>query len=231
MLTLAIEQSSDTGSLAVFNNGEIAGEREWSAVDSRSGGLITHLKEMMATAGFNLNDVASYIIDVGPGSYGGLRSSLAAVRAFAMPDKKPIYALTAPETIAFEIMREFSADMVQVVGDARRRQLWTCAYKSDGNIPVLSSKLCLVPENDLRPVSGAVLVSPDWQRLEARLEAVAAGDVRLIRQRRNPKAAYLGKLAANKIKLGMPGEPLSPVYMHAAVAGSQKSEDSPPATL
>ena len=225
MLILAIEQSSDTGSAAIINTGKILGEREWNSVNSRSCGLFKYLKELIASAGINLKDIDRYIVDVGPGSYGGLRASMAAVKAFAMPDKKPVYALTAPETIAFEIMQETSVDTVQVVGDARRRQLWTCAYKSDGNIPVLCSKLCLVPENDLRSASGAVIVSPDWHRLKARLEAVATADVRVIKEKRIPKAACLGILACKKMELNMPSEPLCPVYMHAAV-GSVK-RDSP----
>ncbi|MFC1454384.1 tRNA (adenosine(37)-N6)-threonylcarbamoyltransferase complex dimerization subunit type 1 TsaB [Verrucomicrobiota bacterium] len=217
MLILAIEQSSDTGSAAIINDGKIIGDREWNSVNSRGCGLFKCLKKLIASAGINLKDIDRYIVDVGPGSYGGLRSSLAAVKAFAMPDKKPVYALTAPETIAFEIMQEASVDTVQVVGDARRRQLWTCVYKSDKNIPVINKKLCLVPENDLRSTSGAVIVSPDWHRLEARLKALVRGDARLINDKRIPKAACLGILACKKMELNMPSEPLCPVYMHAAV--------------
>ena len=114
-LMLAIEQSSDTGSAAIINAGKILGEREWNSVNSRSCGLFKYLKELIASAGINLKDIDRYIVDVGPGSYGGLRASMAAVKAFAMPDKKPVYALTAPETIAFEIMQETSVDTVQVV--------------------------------------------------------------------------------------------------------------------
>jgi tRNA A37 threonylcarbamoyladenosine modification protein TsaB len=48
---------------------------------------------------------------------------MAAVLAFAMPADTPVYAVTAPEIIAFGVRREFCADLVQIVGDARRGQL------------------------------------------------------------------------------------------------------------
>ena len=54
---------------------------------------------------------------------------------------------------------------------------------------------------------------------------MATADVRVIKEKRIPKAACLGILACKKMELNMPSEPLCPVYMHAAV-GSVK-RDSP----
>lgn len=222
MLILAIEQSSDTGSVAVLNDEKVLGESEWDGLVLRSCGLFACLKDLLASMELNLKDVSRYIVDVGPGSYSGLRSSLAAVRAFAMAEKHPVYALTGAETLAFEIMREFSSDQVQVVGDARRQQLWTCLYKKNGGRPSAQSKIQLVPENDFQPALGAVVVSPDWKRLHARLKSVSTGGARLIEEIRVPKAGYLGQLAYQKMRMNIPSEPLSPIYLHAAVGGVKR---------
>lgn len=222
MLILAIEQSSDTGSIAILENERLVGEREWDGLVLRSGGLFVCLKDLLASTKLNLKDISHYVIDVGPGSYSGLRSSFAAGRAFALPEKQPIYALTSAETLAFEMMREVSAEKVQVVGDARRRQLWTCAYKRNGKLPVAQSKIQLVPENGFRPASGAIIVSPDWKRLHAKLKTFIAAGTRLIEETRVPKAAYLGKLAHQKMQLNIPGEPLRPIYFHAATGGAKR---------
>ena len=229
MLILAVEQSSDTGSVAVLNDEKVLGEREWDGLALRSCGLFACLKELLAATALNLKDISHHVVDIGPGSYSGLRSSFAAVRAFAMPDQKPIFTLTSAETLAFEIMEEYSADQVQVVGDARRQQLWTCLYTRNGNMPFAQSKIQLVPENDFWPASGSVIVSPDWKRLHARLKSVSTGGTRLIEETRVPKAGFLGKLAYQKIQLNIPSEPSGPIYLHAAVrekesvAGSQPS--------
>lgn len=246
MLILAVEQSSDTGSVAILNGEKVLGEREWNGLALRSCGLFKCLKDLLAATALNLKDITHYVVDVGPGSYSGLRSSFAAVRAFALPEtqasavvptiwkvgtmadkspkaeapprrEQPIYALTSAETLAFEIMQEFSVDKVQVVGDARRQQLWTGLYKRNNNMPVAQSKIQLAPENDFRPAAEAVIVSPDWQRLEAKLKAVAGSNPRLIKEPRVPKAGCLGKLAYQKMQLNIPGEPLKLIYLHAAV--------------
>jgi tRNA threonylcarbamoyl adenosine modification protein YeaZ len=224
MLILAVEQSSDTGSVAVLNDGKILGEREWDGLVLRSCGLFACLKELLAALALNLKDISHHVVDIGPGSYSGLRSSLAAVRAFAMAETQasprreyPVYALTSAETLAFEIMQEFPADHVQVVGDARRQQLWTCLYKRNGNMPSVQSKIQLVSENDFHPAEGAVVVSPDWKRLHARLKSVSTIGARLVEENRVPKAGYLGKLAYQKIQLNISSEPLRPIYLHAAV--------------
>ncbi|MDO9542154.1 MAG: tRNA (adenosine(37)-N6)-threonylcarbamoyltransferase complex dimerization subunit type 1 TsaB [Kiritimatiellia bacterium] len=224
MLILAIEQSSDTGSVAILNDNKILGEREWNGLVLRSGGLFACLKDLLTAVSLNLKDISLYVVDVGPGSYSGLRSSFAAVRVFALPGEQPIYALTSAETLAFEIREEFSAGKVQVVGDARRQQLWTCVYNGNGKIPAVRTEIHLVPENDFRPDDGAVVVSSDWTRLKARLKAVAGGNARLIEETRVPKAGCLGQLAYQKMQLNIPGEPLNPIYLHAAVSERLKAE-------
>lgn len=222
MLILAIEQSSDTGSVAVLNDGKILGEREWDGLALRSCGLFACLKDLLAAVSLNLKDISLYVVDVGPGSYSGLRSSFAAVRAFALPGKQPVYALTSAETLAFEIMGEYSAEQVQVVGDARRQQLWTCIYKKNGKMPVAQSKIQLAPEDGFQLATGAVVVSLDWKRLHAKLKTFVVAGTRLIEETRVPKAGYLGQLAFQKMRLNIPSEPLSPIYLHSAVKEGTK---------
>lgn len=209
MLILAIEQSSDPGSVALLNDEQILGERAWNNLAARSGGLFSTLEELLAKTAVAMESIDVFAVDVGPGSYSGLRVSMAAARSFAMPGRRPIYAVTSAETLAFEIMEELSAHRVQVVGDARRRQLWTGLYEKDGNIPVARSNLQLAAENDFCPAAGAVVVSPDWHRLQERLKDVAAGNI--------PKARWLGVLASRKMRFNKVGEPIKPVYLHAAV--------------
>jgi tRNA threonylcarbamoyl adenosine modification protein YeaZ len=245
-LILAIEQSSDLGSIALLKDENILGEMEWNGMTERSAGLFAALKKLLAQVPAQMEDIGTYAIDIGPGSYSGLRASMAAVRAFALPDNKPIYAVTSAEALAFEIFMkvgpdcqsgrlhdrktagqgcpalpnenlhspDLSIDKIQIVGDARRGQLWTCVYKSGDDIPTVRSKLCLVGENDLKAEPDAIIVSPDWHRIGERLKKMASN---LITERKVPRAGRLGMLAWRKMRLKMESEPLSPIYLHAAV--------------
>ena len=264
-LILAVENSSDIGSVALVKETEVLAESSWNAVELRSPGLFSILKEMLAGQSVTMENIAGFVIDVGPGAYSGLRASMAAVRAFALPDNKPIYAITSAEALAFEIMNECPGDIIQVVGDARRQQWWNCVYQSNGDVPVVHSNLCLVAENDFKPAAGALVVSPDWHRIGDKLinfthrnldskagrgapglssggipapspepseravhpenslclserEKVASRLPRIINARKVPKAGWLGKLACRKMRLKIASEPLTPIYLHAAVS-------------
>ncbi|MDD5482903.1 MAG: tRNA (adenosine(37)-N6)-threonylcarbamoyltransferase complex dimerization subunit type 1 TsaB [Kiritimatiellae bacterium] len=217
MLILAVEQSTDAGSVALLDGEKILGERAWDGFVLRSSGLFTALKDLLLAVSAGLTDVSHYVVDAGPGAYGGLRVSFAAVRAFVLPASRPIYALTSAEALAFETMERFSVEKVQVVGDARRRQLWSGLYGKNGNIPLAQSSLRLIPEDEFQPAAGAMLVSPDWHRLQARLKSAAAAGAFVVEETRVPHAGFLGKLAWRKMQSGFPGELLKPVYLHAAV--------------
>lgn len=216
MLILAVEQSSDTGSIAILNDDTILGERAWDGLALRGSGLFVRMKELLASIKLNLTDISHYAVDIGPGSYGGLRTSFAAVRAFALPDKKPVYALTSAEIMAWQAMKEYAADKVQIVGDARREQIWSWVFKG-GNIPVALSPLQLIPAADFRPEAGAVVVSSDWHRLEAVLKARDCGKAKIVAQRYVPTAGCLGQLAHQKMALNINSEPLRLIYLHSAV--------------
>lgn len=222
MLILAIEQSSDRGSIALLEDETILGEKEWNGLAERSGGIFVALKKLLAEFSMQMGDIEAYAVDIGPGSYSGLRASMSAVRAFALPENQPIYALRSADVIALEIMNKYSADKVQVVGDARRRQWWTCVYKLERTIPVVHTELHLTAENDFHPVAEALVVSPDWHRIGEKLKFSVAGNAGLIEEPCVPKAAQLGRLAYRKICLKTPSEPLKIIYLHAAVgeAGS-----------
>lgn len=219
MLILAIEQSSPAGSMAVVRDGEILAECRWGA-DSRAG-LFEALRSLPERSGRDLGEMDLCAVDVGPGSYGALRQSLAAARAIALPRGNQIYALTSAETIAFEVMETCSAERVQVVGDARRGQLWTALYRRQNGLPAIESGIGLLPPSSLRPVMDAILVSPDRTRIAAHISNWGA---RFLEGDRVPRSGFLGCLAWRKIEAHLPGAPLEPVYLHAAVADASERQ-------
>jgi len=236
MLILAVEQSSRNCGLAVLEDEKVVAEREWDGVALRGSGLFFSLKSLLAEISVSCKSISCYVVDIGPGSYSGIRSSLAAVLAFTLPEKQPIYAFSSAEVIAFEILMDWNLKKagpssptmkkncpgpgkVQVVGDARRRQWWTAVYENaGGNLPLVRQKIGLVPENEFKPDPDALIVSPDWARLKDRLTATTSKGARIVENSCVPTAAALGKLAYRKIRANIPGEPLAPVYLHAAVA-------------
>ena len=219
MLILAIEQSYPAGSMAVLRDGEILAECRWDP--GARAGLFEALRFLPERSGVRLGEMDLCAVDVGPGSYGALRQSLAAARALALPRGNRLYALTSAETIAFEVMENCATETVQVAGDARRGQLWTALYRRKNKLPALESGIKLVPAGSLRPAADAVLVSPDRSRIAAHISGWTG---MFLEGDRAPSSGFLGRLAWLKIEANLPGAPLEPVYLHAAVAKASERQ-------
>ena len=84
------------------------------------------------------------------------------------------------------------------------------------------TKLKLGPLADDKPVKlavelppGTLVVSPDWHKLSPVLKGL---NLKCLEQDFFPKARFVGQLALRKIELGLPSEPLLPIYTQPAVA-------------
>ncbi len=74
---------------------EIAGER------GRPRNLLATLQALLGARGAGLGDVAGFALDVGPGSFTGLRSGMAAVRALAWAQSIPVCAVPCWHAMAY----------------------------------------------------------------------------------------------------------------------------------
>jgi len=212
--TLVLERSSPLPSLAVFRGGEAVLSYAWPGEPSRSPGWLAEVRDVLGRAQIPLDAVGCFVCGVGPGSFSGIRACLAAVSGWALPRGLPVYGVASAAALAVAQM----AEVVTVVGDARRKRLWCVTYRVeagtsrvrlvDGRVPThTAGDFSLIAPEDLPAVASGVVVSPDWERLapvRAGLQPCAPGT-----------AAVLGDIAyaepaARRL------EP-SPIYLHPAV--------------
>lgn len=226
-MLLAIEQSTDIGGVAFIRGRNVLAQRQWK--EERSGTrLFEVIAGMLDESGLNMDAFDSCAVGLGPGSYTGLRISLAAALAFALPDRRPVYGLNSAEPLAHTSMEEYSCGEVFVVGDARRGRLWARSFTQEpgeGTGHSCARTWRLVGAEELRALCppGGVCVSPDWDRIGPILESAVSGIARVIRKKRVPSAAALGMLAAVRMKRGVPSEPLTPIYLNTAVRAGARS--------
>jgi len=91
MITLAIEQSSTTGSLALFRDKSLLVERSWLDSRLRSQQFFGIIPLALQEAALAPEDIAMIGVGVGPGSFAGLRMAVSAARAFALPGKTRVF--------------------------------------------------------------------------------------------------------------------------------------------
>ncbi len=217
MLILAIEQSTERGSLALLQDDDPLGEASWLDRRRHSQELFGQLKTLLGRASAALTQVDCLALGLGPGSYTGLRIAVAAALGLALPDRRRVYGVSSAEALAGETLAGLAAESALVIGDARRGQLWARAYALRDGLCAATTPWLLSPPDVPAEAPAAVWITPDWERIGPRLLAQAPAACRLIRERRSPSALAVGRAAFSRIRAGIPSETLAPIYPHPAV--------------
>src|ERR671922_352559 len=83
MRILAVDTSSERGSVCVVDNGEILGEIRLASSIQHSERLFHSIEFLFQCLRFELREMDIFAAALGPGSFTGLRVGLAAVEGFA----------------------------------------------------------------------------------------------------------------------------------------------------
>ncbi len=218
MITLAIELSTDCGSLALLNDDQVQCERTWREDRLHRQQVFAEIERGLSEGWLDPARVDVFAVGVGPGSFSGLRMAISVVRAMAMPGNRPVYAVASAAALAWEIMLETGRNEVVVVGDARRDEWWAGRFLSGDKWPRQEGDWTVANEAHLQDnpgAPGAVWVTSDWDRIGGKMNPEGAV---LIRERRVPQARYVGLVAGARFRAGIQTEELVPVYLHPAVS-------------
>lgn len=223
-IMLAIEQSTDTPSVALLRGFDVLAERKWTSKPRARTELFEEVSALLNELGKRLDDVEVYVVGLGPGSYTGMRIALSSAMAFALPGRDLVYGVGSAAALAGSVMRERGCDRGAVVGDARRGHLWLAAA-SMIHPPAADCVCSLVRPEELRALcpSGSVCVTSEWEKIGPILDRELGDSAEVIRKSRVPSASMLGRAAAARMERGVPSEKLVPLYMHQAVVGPQSS--------
>ncbi len=218
----------------MFRDGILEGQcRDVAGEPSRAPGWMADVVALLAEQAIAPADLGALCAGVGPGSFSGIRSSLAAVQGLALPSGVAVFGVSSAAALAYRILTGPDAPKkVTVVGDARRERLWVGSFRlaAAGGVEAMDGKgraravsqtaddFELVRAGDVASAvpAGARVASSDWGRIGAALNA-AFGVDRVVQAAAYPDAETVGRLflaAPDAAKR----EPL-PVYLHPAVAG------------
>ena len=98
-LILALDTSSSLGSVALARGGTLIETRAFEADHGHSRRLLPAIEGLFTDAGLGVDEVDLFAIVVGPGSFTGLRVSLACVRGLA--GTKPCFGALATDVAAW----------------------------------------------------------------------------------------------------------------------------------
>ncbi len=148
MLILALDTSTQAGSLAILRGNQVIGEVSTQVAETYSSRLFRHLEFLLHELSLDLKQVDLFAVAAGPGSFTGLRVGLTAVKAWAEVYRKPIAAVSALEAVAAQARGTYP--LLVPVLDARRGQVYGGLYEHhDGELVRRGDEMVMTPSEFL----------------------------------------------------------------------------------
>jgi tRNA threonylcarbamoyladenosine biosynthesis protein TsaB len=149
-----------------------------------------------AHAGIAPSEIEPIAIGLGPGSYTGIRSSLAIAQGWNLARQIPAAGISTADAIALAAHENGLRGQVEVVIDAQRNEVYSAIYNLSSEGFVIERALKILP----KPESSAVLIGPETNRWSQNSVII------------EPMGAAIGKLALQKNKFTSP-ENLEAIYL------------------
>src|SRR5437867_4591791 len=127
MRILAVDTSSERGSVCVVDKGEILGEIRLASSIQHSDRLFRSIAFLFEYLPFELKEIDLFAAALGPGSFTGLRVGLAAVEGFAAAHQRPAAGATTLEALAWKT--RIHNVLVAPTMDARRGEVYGALYR------------------------------------------------------------------------------------------------------
>ncbi|MCX6592084.1 MAG: tRNA (adenosine(37)-N6)-threonylcarbamoyltransferase complex dimerization subunit type 1 TsaB [Acidobacteria bacterium] len=182
MRLLALDTTSEHGSIALLEYGQVVATREMHEEDGYSAVIFGVIAELLAHVGWKLGDLDCFAGATGPGSFTGVRVCLTAVKGLAEANNRPALGVSNLEALA-----SLGNDAVRAPWlDAHRGEVYSGLYDARGR--------ALGPE--------AVMPQLEWQgRVEPDVERIPGDGV--------PLAAAIGRIAYRRWRAGERPDPAS----------------------
>jgi tRNA threonylcarbamoyl adenosine modification protein YeaZ len=194
MFDLAFETSSSTGSIALGNQQVVVQSIEFKGPERHSAALFPALMRL----GIPRLKLRRIIVGIGPGSFSGIRVSLAAAQGIALAQGIPVIGIASAYSVAVQ-MKEVTR--LGVFADAKRREAFCTVFKNGE----LEKDTYLIPMAELEEHASKFTL------------AVSAEPLKGIPKRVYPRARDL--LALPDSLSGWKREhPLEPIYLREPVA-------------
>ncbi len=141
MKLLAIETTAPVATVALWRDGEVT---RYSADDTKKHAetVLPLVERLLAETGETLSAMDYFAVDIGPGSFTGVRIGVCIANAFGYAMQKPVIGCNALETLR-EALRGVSEPVCTMI-DARNGNAYAALY--EGENVLLEPKAVVVAE-------------------------------------------------------------------------------------
>jgi tRNA threonylcarbamoyl adenosine modification protein YeaZ len=214
MKILGIETVTKIGSLAVVENGNILGQVTIDIGLRHASGFVMSLDNLLSSLKLSLSKIDAIGIDIGPGSFTGIRVGIASALGLANPDEKPIVGICSLEVLSWQAKELTGKQNLIPVVDAKRDAFYSACYRFEsGKIKLIKKPYAHKNEN----LSGFIpedsfVFGPDMRKFSA----IVGQKEGVIVDHDNtyPYAGMVAKIAEIKLKKGKIKKTIEPMYIH-----------------
>jgi len=242
MTVLAIDTSTEQLAVAVVDEHRVLGSFELLAERPHATELPQAISRVLQASGQTLQRLDGFVVDIGPGSFTGLRIGIAFVKALAFQTKKPVIGVPSLDVLAAQLPD--APHLVCPILDAKQRKVYAATYQTAwGRLSKQSDYQLLtvealvqtltapVPTSGLAAL-GKVIFVGDGAGLYRETLAQALGDRAQFAAPDFwlPHAATLGRLGLERLRQGQKDDPstLIPMYLYpmTCTISSPKSQSA-----
>lgn len=207
MLTLAVDTTADSGSIALMDDDAVREEVAVEAPRGFSRVLFSEVERLLARQHVQLAGIDLFAGAAGPGSFTGVRVGLSAMKGLAEVLGKPIAAVSNLEALA-----EFgNADARATIIDARRGEIFGAVYDGAGRLIVPEIVTPFEKFLDLLPPGDIEWISQDFAPFRAVLVGTRFESCPVIRA----PVALAGAIARLAIRRAAMGAVMDPAAIEA----------------
>ncbi|UCH12909.1 MAG: tRNA (adenosine(37)-N6)-threonylcarbamoyltransferase complex dimerization subunit type 1 TsaB [Candidatus Omnitrophota bacterium] len=233
MKVLAADAATKVISVAILEGEQIKAEMHQSYSKSQGSALIPVIKRLFEEAGYHIKGIELFCVGLGPGSFTGLRTSVATMRSLSIALGKPIIGISSFDVIACNVIRDTRYGIrdtdICVLFDARQDKVYARFYRQNGDgLRPVTDFLLDGLENILSTIKKPTIITGDAIELYGhKILEISRGKVSFILEKLwYPRADILARMAQDKYERGQRDDPfkLLPLYIYPKECQVKKRE-------
>lgn len=130
MKILSVDSSAIVATAALCEDGRLLAEYTLNNKTTHSQTLLPMIESLLSLFSVDIEDIDLFAVSAGPGSFTGVRIGAATVKGLAFASDKPCAQVSTLEAIAYNL--RFHKGLICPVMNARRSQVYTAVFRSDG---------------------------------------------------------------------------------------------------
>lgn len=218
MITLAIDTASLNCAVALMQDGRVVARVSEKIGKGHAEKLIGQIIEACSLAKIELSSIDRIAVNIGPGSFTGVRIGVATARGLALALVKPAIGVSSLEAIGFEAHGHFPKSHIIALIDAGRDMVYRQDF--DENLQPLAPATVQNCEEVVAGLDEKAILAGPFSRAIAHLAGFKESSVYFLDA---PDVASFAKLSQNKLPDGSP----KPLYLREADAKPQMSFSVP----